>query len=94
MRYLFRYVKLNTFLLVASATLLVSPARGEMINSLVGVNFQPYIGAWSGNPLAPSPLQQLYLRRRRCRSPDRQGPRLRLDQDLWRRDESLQRQRR
>ena len=41
------------FLLIASATLLASPARGNMINSLVGVNFQPYIGAWSGNPLAP-----------------------------------------
>ncbi len=47
------------FLLIASATLLASPARGDMINSLVGVNFQPYIGAWSGNPLAP-PLFNSY----------------------------------
>jgi len=30
-----------------------------MINPLVGVNFQPYIGAWSGNPLAP-PLFNSY----------------------------------
>jgi len=39
--------------------LLASPARGDVINALVDVNFQPYIGAWSGNPLAP-PLFNSY----------------------------------
>jgi hypothetical protein len=47
------------FLFAAIATLLASPAHGDMINALVGVNFQPYIGAWSGNPLAP-PLFNSY----------------------------------
>ena len=44
---------------VGAVLLLASPARGDMINALVGVNFQPYIGAWSGNPLAP-PLFNSY----------------------------------
>ena len=45
--------------LVAASILLWSPARADTINALVGVNFQPYIGAWSGNPLAP-PLFNSY----------------------------------
>jgi hypothetical protein len=43
----------SAFLVAAIAILLVRPAHGDTINSLVGVNFQPYIGTWSGNPLAP-----------------------------------------
>jgi hypothetical protein len=46
-------------LLLAVSVLLASPARADTINPLVGVNFQPYIGAWSGNPLAP-PLFNSY----------------------------------
>jgi hypothetical protein len=49
----------SAFLFTAIAILLAGPAHGETINSLVGVNFQPYIGAWSGNPLAP-PLFNSY----------------------------------
>src|SRR5580765_90765 len=42
------------FLLLAAVLALAAPpARAEQINPLVGVNFQPYIGAWSGNPLQP-----------------------------------------
>jgi len=46
-------------LLLAAAILLARPACADTINSLVGVNFQPYIGAWTGNPLAP-PLFNSY----------------------------------
>ena len=46
-------------LLLAAVALLAGPARADTINPLVGVNFQPYIGAWSGNPLAP-PLFNSY----------------------------------
>jgi exo-beta-1,3-glucanase (GH17 family) len=49
----------SAFLLTAIAILLAGPAHGDTINSLVGVNFQPYIGAWSGNPPAP-PLFNSY----------------------------------
>jgi exo-beta-1,3-glucanase (GH17 family) len=47
------------YLFTLVVALLASPAQGDVINSLVGVNFQPYIGAWSGNPLAP-PLFNSY----------------------------------
>ena len=45
--------------LLAAGILLAGPAHADTINPLVGVNFQPYIGAWSGNPLAP-PLFNSY----------------------------------
>jgi hypothetical protein len=57
MRYVSRFS--SAFLVAAIAILLASPAHGDTINSLVGVNFQPYIGAWSGSPLVP-PLFNSY----------------------------------
>jgi len=57
MRYVSRFS--SAFLVAAIAILLASPAHADTINSLVGVNFQPYIGAWSGSPLAP-PLFNSY----------------------------------
>jgi exo-beta-1,3-glucanase (GH17 family) len=50
-----RYTALVTALLTIDA----GPAAAGPINPLVGVNFQPYIGAWTGNPLAP-PLFNSY----------------------------------
>src|SRR5215471_5570128 len=50
-RVLFRFaVVLAVFTLVTA---------GAQANLLVGVDFQPYIGAWSGNPLQP-PLFNSY----------------------------------
>jgi exo-beta-1,3-glucanase (GH17 family) len=46
-------------LLLAASILLARPAHADILNPLVGVDFQPYIGAWSGNPLAP-PLFNSY----------------------------------
>lgn len=40
-------------LIAAILTLSATTVRADQINPLVGVNFQPYIGTWSGNPLAP-----------------------------------------
>lgn len=45
-----------TLALLATVALACDPAGGDVLNPLVGVNFQPYIGAWTGNPLAPPPF--------------------------------------
>lgn len=45
----FRFAALAAILLALN----VGESNAGPVNSLVGVNFQPYIGAWTGNPLAP-----------------------------------------